>query len=145
PRTPPAPSELLTVSGLEPYTFRPDGTFSLLGERTNVTGSKKFMRLIKDGSFEAAVEVARSQVEGGANVLDVNVDEGLLDSVAAMRRFLNQIGAEPDIARLPVMIDSSDWRVLEAGLQCLQGKGIVNSISLKDGEEAFLQRARTIR
>ncbi|MCW8139630.1 MAG: methionine synthase, partial [Planctomycetota bacterium] len=145
PRTPPPPPDLLTVSGLEPYTFRPDGTFTLIGERTNVTGSKKFMRLIKDGSFEAAVEVARQQVEGGANVLDVNMDEGLLDSVAAMRRFLDQIGAEPDIARLPVMVDSSDWQVLEAGLKCLQGKGIVNSISLKDGEEVFLQRARTIR
>ncbi|MCO5172548.1 MAG: methionine synthase [Planctomycetes bacterium] len=145
PRTPPPAADLLTVSGLEPYTFRPDGTFTLIGERTNVTGSKRFMRLIKEGDFEAAVEVARQQVEGGANVLDVNMDEGLLDSVAAMRRFLDQIGAEPDVARLPVMVDSSDWQVLEAGLKCLQGKGIVNSISLKDGEEVFLQRAKTIR
>jgi 5-methyltetrahydrofolate--homocysteine methyltransferase len=145
PRTPPPPSDLLTVTGLDPYTFRPDGTFTLIGERTNITGSKKFMRLIKDGDFEGAVAVAKSQVEGGANVIDVNMDEGLLDSVAAMRRFLNQIGAEPDIARLPVMIDSSDWKVLEAGLQHLQGKGIVNSISLKDGEAVFLERARTIR
>ncbi len=144
PRVPPARPDGLVLSGLEPYAFQP-GTFTLIGERTNVTGSKKFMRLIQEGNYEGAIEVARQQVQGGANVLDVNLDEGMLDGPPAMRRFLCQLGAEPDVARLPIMVDSSDWAVLEAGLACLQGRGIVNSISLKDGEETFLARARTIR
>ena len=123
----------------------PASSFLLIGERTNVTGSPRFAKLILNGDYETALAVARQQVEGGANVLDVNMDEGMLDGAAAMRRFLNLLSAEPDIARVPVMVDSSKWEVIEAGLQCLQGKGIVNSISLKDGEEAFLQRARRVR
>jgi 5-methyltetrahydrofolate--homocysteine methyltransferase len=133
------------LSGLEPLTVRPESNFIMIGERTNVTGSRKFARLIRSGDYDAALEVARHQVEGGANVLDVNMDEGLLDSEEAMTRFLNLVATEPDIARLPVMIDSSRWSVLEAGLKCLQGKGIVNSISLKEGEEEFLRQARLIR
>jgi 5-methyltetrahydrofolate--homocysteine methyltransferase len=132
-------------SGLEPLTLRSDSNFLMVGERTNVTGSRKFARCIREGDYEAAVEVARQQVEGGANVLDVNMDEGLLDSVAAMTTFLNRIGAEPDIARIPVMIDSSRFEVLEAGLKCLQGKAIVNSISLKEGEEVFRHQAGILR
>ncbi len=132
-------------SGLDPYVLRPDSNFTMIGERTNVTGSRRFARLVRDGDFETALEVARQQVEGGANILDVNMDEGLLDSEAAMTRFLRLIGSEPDIARLPIMIDSSKWTVLEAGLRCLQGKGIVNSISLKEGEDAFREHARAIR
>jgi 5-methyltetrahydrofolate--homocysteine methyltransferase len=145
PRVPPPPRTLSRYSGLEPLTIRPDANFTLVGERTNVTGSQRFARLIRKGDYEAAVEVARQQVEGGANVLDVNMDEGLLDSQAAMTAFLNRIAAEPDIARVPLMIDSSDFRVIEAGLKCVQGKAIVNSISLKEGEESFLRQARTIR
>ena len=133
------------LTGLETLEIRPDSNFIMVGERTNVTGSARFRRLIESEDYETAVEVALDQVRGGANILDVNMDEGLLDSVACMRRFLNQIAGEPEIARIPVMVDSSKWEVLEAGLQCLQGKGIVNSISLKDGEEAFLDKARTIR
>jgi 5-methyltetrahydrofolate--homocysteine methyltransferase len=133
------------LTGLESLEIRPDSNFIMVGERTNVTGSARFRRLIKNDDFETAVEVALEQVRGGANVIDVNMDEGLLDSVACMRRFLNQIAGEPDIARVPVMVDSSKWEVIEAGLQCLQGKGIVNSISLKDGEEAFLEKARLVR
>jgi len=133
------------LSGLEPLTVRPESNFIMVGERTNVTGSRKFARLIRSGDYDAALEVARHQVEGGANVLDVNMDEGLLDSEEAMTRFLNLVATEPDIARLPVMIDSSRWSVLEAGLKCLQGKGIVNSISLKEGEEEFGRQARLIR
>ncbi|MFM7913396.1 MAG: dihydropteroate synthase, partial [Bacteroidota bacterium] len=109
-----------------------------IGERTNVTGSRAFARLIRDDRFEEAVEVARQQVENGAQMIDVNFDEGMIDSVAAMVRFLNLIAAEPDIARVPVMIDSSRWEVLEAGLACVQGKAVVNSISLKEGEAVFL-------
>ena len=120
-------------------------SFLLIGERTNVTGSPRFAKLILNGDYETALAVARQQVEGGANVLDVNMDEGMLDGAAAMRRFLNLLSAEPDISRVPVMVDSSKWEVIEAGLQCIQGKGIVNSISLKDGEQAFLQRARRVR
>ena len=145
PRVPPEPSGLTTLSGLEPFTIRPDSNLTLVGERTNVAGSRKFLRLIKRGEFEPAVEVARDQVQGGANVLDVNMDDGLIEGVPAMTRFLNQIAAEPDIAALPVMVDSSDWEILEAGLRCLQGKGVVNSLSLKDGEEEFLRRARLVR
>ena len=115
----------------------PESNFVNVGERTNVTGSRKFLRLIQEDRFEEAVEVAREQVEGGAQILDVNMDEGMLDSAASMKRFLNLIAAEPDIARIPVMIDSSKWEVIETGLQCVQGKGVVNSISLKEGESEF--------
>jgi 5-methyltetrahydrofolate--homocysteine methyltransferase len=133
------------LSGLEPLTIGDGSPFVVIGERTNVTGSAQFRRLIKDGRFEDAVAVARQQVEGGANVLDVCMDEGMLDGVAAMTRFLNLIAAEPDIARLPFMIDSSRFEIIEAGLQCLQGKGIVNSISLKEGEDVFRHHARVVR
>src|SRR3569833_1249092 len=117
-------------------------TFINVGERTNVTGSAKFRKLIEDGDYGAALSVARQQVDAGAAILDVNMDAGLLDSVAAMRTFLNLLAAEPDIARVPVMIDSSKWEVIEAGLKCVQGKAIVNSISLKEGEAKFLEQAR---
>jgi len=133
------------LSGLEPLTIRPDSLFVNVGERTNVTGSARFAELITRGDFETALEIAREQVENGAQVIDVNMDEALLDSVATMHRFLNLVAAEPDISRVPVMIDSSKWEVIETGLKCLQGKGIVNSISLKEGEEAFVERAKRIR
>ncbi|MBP7675384.1 MAG: methionine synthase [Thermoanaerobaculia bacterium] len=145
PRAVPAVERLTRLSGLEPLTIRPDSNFIVVGERTNVTGSPRFAKLVAAGDYEGALGVARQQVEGGANVLDVCMDEGMLDSVAAMRRFLNLLSADPDIAKLPVMIDSSRWEVIEAGLQSLQGKSIVNSISLKDGEAAFRERARTVR
>ena len=119
-------------------------TFVNIGERTNVTGSAKFRKLILDGDYETAVDVARSQVENGANIIDVNMDEAMLDAEAAMTRFLNLIASEPDISRVPVMVDSSKWAVIEAGLKCLQGKGIVNSISLKEGEAAFVEMARKV-
>jgi 5-methyltetrahydrofolate--homocysteine methyltransferase len=144
PREIPVKEPYLRLSGLESVVLRPDSNFMNIGERTNVTGSKKFARLIKEDNYEEALSVARSQVEGGAQVLDVNMDEGLLDSEAAMRKFLNLLAVEPDIARLPVMIDSSKWSVIEEGLKCLQGKGIVNSISLKEGEKVFKERARKI-
>jgi len=136
---------LLSLSGLEPLFVTPDTNFVNVGERTNVTGSRKFLRLIKEDRFEEAIEVAREQVEGGAQILDVNMDEGLLDSAESMRRFLNLIAAEPDIARIPIMVDSSKWEVIEAGLQCIQGKGVVNSISLKGGEAEFLDQARMVK
>ncbi|MCB9506480.1 MAG: methionine synthase [Myxococcales bacterium] len=139
------PSSATRVSGLEPYSIAAGSNFTMVGERTNVTGSARFARLIKSGDYDAALKVARQQVEGGANVIDVNLDEGMLDSVEAMTRFLNLVAAEPDIARVPVMIDSSDFRVLEAGLKCVQGKAIVNSISLKEGEDVFRAQARLIR
>ena len=132
------------LSGLEPYTFRPE-VFTVVGERTNVTGSPKFAKLVLAGDYEGALTVARQQVDGGANVLDVNMDEGMLDGKAAMTRFLNLLSAEPDIAKLPVMLDSSKWDVIEAGLKCLQGKSIVNSISLKEGEDSFRAHARLVR
>jgi 5-methyltetrahydrofolate--homocysteine methyltransferase len=132
-------------SGLEALEIRPDTNFVNVGERTNVTGSPQFAKLIKAGSYEEALRVARQQVEGGAQLVDVNMDEGMLDSEAAMTRFLNLVAVEPDIARVPVMVDSSKWSVLEAGLKCLQGKGVVNSISLKEGEEAFKRHARLVR
>jgi 5-methyltetrahydrofolate--homocysteine methyltransferase len=132
------------LSGLEPLVITPDTLFVNIGERTNVTGSAIFRKLIKEDRFDEAVEVARQQVESGAQILDVNMDEGLLDSEAAMVKFLRLIAAEPDIARIPVMVDSSKWSVIEAGLKCLQGKGVVNSISLKEGEEKFLDEARKI-
>jgi 5-methyltetrahydrofolate--homocysteine methyltransferase len=136
------PSKYTQYSGLEPLIVRENLNFINVGERTNVTGSRKFARLIKNGNYEEALSVARQQVEGGAQVIDVNMDEGLLDSKAAMVTFLNLIAAEPDISKLPIMIDSSKWEVIEAGLKCVQGKSIVNSISLKEGEEAFIKHAK---
>ena len=133
------------LSGLEPLTIKPDSMFVNIGERTNVTGSRKFARLIKEEKYEEALAVAMSQVEGGAQIIDVNLDEGMLDSEAEMTRFLNLIASEPEIAKLPIMIDSSKWSVIEEGLKCTQGKSIVNSISLKEGEEAFKERARLIK
>ena len=140
------PSERFTqYSGLETLEVRPDSSLIVIGERTNVTGSKRFARFVSDGRFDEAVTVALEQVRGGANILDVNMDEGMLDSEAAMTTFLNVIATEPEIARLPIMIDSSKWSVLQAGLACVQGKAIVNSISLKEGEAEFLDRARIIQ
>ena len=133
------------LAGLEPVTIGPDSLFVNVGERTNVTGSARFARLILDGDYETGLEVARQQVRGGAQIIDVNMDEGLLDAVAAMVKFLNLMAAEPEITRIPFMIDSSKWEVIEAGLRCVQGKSVVNSISLKDGEEAFREKARLAR
>ncbi|MEZ0473699.1 methionine synthase [Luteimonas salinilitoris] len=133
------------LSGLEPLVLTPDLLFVNIGERTNVTGSARFRKLVKEDRYPEAVEVARQQVESGAQILDINMDEGLIDSERAMTRYLNLIAAEPDIARIPFMVDSSKWSVIEAGLKCLQGKGVVNSISLKEGEETFLQQARKVR
>ena len=116
----------------------------MVGERTNVAGSMRFAKLIKSGDYEIALEVALDQVRGGANILDVNMDEGMLESAQEMHKFLNILASEPEITRLPIMVDSSKWEVLETGLRCLQGKGIVNSISLKDGEEEFLHRAQVL-
>ncbi|MDX1514426.1 MAG: methionine synthase, partial [Gammaproteobacteria bacterium] len=133
------------LSGLEPVVIGPETLFVNVGERTNVTGSAKFAKLILDGDYDTALAIARDQVENGAQVIDVNMDEGMLDSEAAMKRFLNLIAAEPDISRVPLMIDSSKWSVIEAGLKCVQGKGYVNSISLKEGEESFIQQAKLVR
>ena len=133
-----------TLSGLEPLIIRPETNFVNIGERTNVTGSRQFARLIKSGDYPAALVVAQQQVEGGAQVLDVNMDEGLLDAEKAMTEFLNQVMSEPEIAKLPIMIDSSKWSVIEAGLKCVQGKCIVNSISMKEGEEAFIYQAKLV-
>ncbi len=144
PRALPKLKGRLALSGLEPLVIAPENPFILVGERTNVTGSPKFRTLIEENNYEAALSVARQQVENGANLIDVNFDEGLLDSEACMTKFLNLIASEPDIARVPIMIDSSKWSVLEAGLQCVQGKAIVNSISLKEGEEKFKEQARTV-
>ncbi len=147
--TPPRPmpdiERYTRLSGLEPLVIRPETLFVNIGERTNVTGSARFARLIREGDYETAVDVAREQVASGAQMIDVNMDEGLLDSQAAMVRFLQLIASEPDIARVPVVLDSSRWEVIEAGLQCLQGKGVVNSISLKEGEGEFLKQARAAR
>src|SRR3981081_2586064 len=131
----------LRLSGLEPLIVRPETNFLNVGERTNVTGSKKFARLIKDNKYEEALSVARQQVENGAQILDVNMDDALLDGEKAMEGFLNLLQAEPDIARIPIMIDSSKFPIIEAGLKCVQGKCIVNSISLKEGEEKFIEQA----
>ena len=139
------PEPWLRLSGMEALTVRPDSNFVNVGERTNVTGSPRFAKLIKNDQYEEALAVARQQVENGAQIIDVNMDESMLDSEAAMTRFLNLIASEPDISRVPIMIDSSKWSVIEAGLKCIQGKGIVNSISLKEGEEQFLEQARSIR
>ena len=144
PRAVPERSKLSRFSGLEPMIIYPDSNFIMIGERTNVTGSRRFARLIKNGDYAAALEVARDQVEGGANIVDVNMDEGLLDSKEVMATFLKLIAGEPDIARVPLMIDSSDFAVIESGLKCVQGKAIVNSISLKEGEEAFRAQANTV-
>ncbi len=144
PAPPPEP-EYTRYAGLEVFTIRPDSNFTMIGERTNVSGSARFRRLIRDGKFADAAGVALDQVRGGANIIDVNMDEGLLDSERAMREFLNLIATEPGIARVPVMIDSSKWAVIEAGLQSVQGKAIVNSISLKEGEADFLHKARLVR
>lgn len=144
PRKVPQVEPFLRLSGLEPVTVTPEANFVNIGERTNITGSPKFSKLILGGDYEAALTVARQQVEGGAQVIDVNMDEGMLDSEAAMTKFLNLLASEPDIAKLPIMVDSSKWTVIEAGLKCLQGKGIVNSISLKEGEEKFIDHARRI-
>ena len=142
----PHPGEPLSrYSGLETFTVRPDGNFTMIGERTNVTGSRRFARLVRQEKYEEALGVARQQIEGGANIIDVNMDEGLLDSERAMTTFLNLIASEPDIAATPVMIDSSSWPVIEAGLKCAQGKSIANSISLKEGEEVFKHQARMAR
>ena len=144
PRVTPEPSPYCRLAGLEPLTISPELNFVNVGERTNVTGSAIFRRLIQADDFEAAVDVARQQIENGAQIIDINMDEGLLDGVAVMTRFLHQIGSEPDISRVPVMLDSSRWEVLEAGLACLQGKGVVNSISLKEGEAEFIRQAKII-
>ena len=145
PRLPPAPDPAPRFAGLEPLVIRPETNLVNVGERTNVTGSRKFARLVRTGDLGAALDVAREQVAGGAQVIDVNFDEGMIDGPATMGAFLRLLAAEPDVARVPVMLDSSSWPVLEAGLQHLQGKGIVNSISLKEGEAAFLRQARLVR
>ena len=141
----PSTINYLKLSGLEPLIVTPETNFVNVGERTNVTGSRKFLRLIKEENYEAALDIARNQVEGGAQIIDVNMDEGMLDGVYAMTKFLNLIAAEPDIARVPVMIDSSKWEIIEAGLKVIQGKGVVNSISLKEGEAAFIHHAKLIK
>src|SRR5580698_2322038 len=145
PRRIPRPEPLLRLSGLEPFTLTSTIPFVNVGERTNVTGSARFRKLITGGDFAAALAVARDQVENGAQIIDVNMDEGLLDSEKAMTTFLNLIAAEPDIARVPVMIDSSKFSVIEAGLKCVQGKSVVNSISLKEGEQSFIAHAKLVR
>ncbi|MBL7778045.1 MAG: methionine synthase [Chitinophagales bacterium] len=145
PRKIPQPFHFTRLSGLEPVEIRPDSNFVNVGERTNVTGSKAFLKLIKEERFEEALSVAREQVEGGAQVIDVNMDEGMIDGKEAMMKFLHLIASEPDIARVPVMIDSSKWEIIEAGLKCIQGKGIVNSISLKGGEEEFIRQANLVK
>src|SRR6185437_12948416 len=143
PPEPAAAPRPLRLSGSQPFTQQL-GSFLMIGERTNVAGSPKFAKLIKEGKYEEAVAVARQQVESGANVIDICMDEGMIDGVAAMARFLSLLGSEPEVAKVPFMIDSSKWEVIEAGLRALQGKGIVNSISLKEGEEKFRQNARTV-
>ena len=145
PHVPGSPEPLSRYSGLEPLTVRPESNLIMIGERTNVSGSRRFARLIQEHAYEEAVQVAQHQVQGGANILDVNMDEGLLESEQEMTTFLNLIATEPDIARLPIMVDSSKFSVLEAGLKCLQGKSIANSISLKEGEKTFKEQARTLR
>ena len=145
PRRPPRSEPMLRLSGLEPFTLTKDVTFVNVGERTNVTGSARFRKLIKNGELSAALDVARDQVVNGAQIIDVNMDEGLLDSKKAMVDFLNLVASEPDIARAPIMVDSSKFEIIEAGLKCIQGKAVVNSISLKEGEEKFIEHARIVR
>ena len=135
----------LLLSGLETLEISEKSTFVNIGERTNVTGSKKFLKLIEKEDYSAALEIARDQVEGGAQIIDVNMDEGLIDGVKAMTKFLNLIAAEPDISRVPVMIDSSKWEIIEEGLKVVQGKCVVNSISLKEGENEFIRQAKLIK
>ena len=135
----------LTIAGLEPLKLNEESLFINVGERTNVTGSAKFARLIRENQFIEALDIARQQVENGAQIIDINMDEGMLDSADAMQHFLNLIATEPDISRVPIMIDSSKWEVIEAGLKCVQGKAIVNSLSLKEGEEALVSLARKAR
>ena len=145
PRTAPEPDGFTHLSGLERLVIRPDTNFIMVGERTNVAGSRKFARLIREGEYEEAVAIAREQVEGGANIIDINMDEGMLDSVEAMAVFLNHVAAEPEIVRVPIMLDSSNFSVIEAGLKCVQGKAVVNSISLKEGEDEFRKCARLVK
>ncbi len=145
PRIPPAHDIHPHYSGLEPLRVTPEMNFVMVGERSNITGSPKFARLIREGDLEAALQIARQQVESGANIIDINMDEGLIDSEAMMVKFLNLVASEPDISRVPIMIDSSKWEVIEAGLKCVQGKGIVNSISMKEGEDVFREHARKIQ
>ena len=145
PRKKPSADTIMHLSGLEPFSLTPESNFLNVGERTNVTGSKKFLRLIKEGNYEEALSIAKDQVDGGAQVIDVNMDEGMLDGELAMTTFLNLIASEPDISRVPIMIDSSKWSVIEAGLKCVQGKAIVNSISLKEGELKFIEQAHKIK
>ena len=135
----------LKLSGLEPLVITPESNFINVGERTNVAGSRKFLRLIKEEKYDEALEVARHQVEGGAQIIDINMDDGLIDGKEAMVRYLNLVMAEPDIARVPIMIDSSKWEIIEAGLQVVQGKCVVNSISLKEGKEEFVEQAKLIK
>ncbi|HPQ64950.1 MAG TPA: methionine synthase [Bacteroidales bacterium] len=145
PRAVPERNHITALAGLEPLVIRRDSNFVNIGERTNVAGSIKFARLIREGNFAAALDVARSQVEGGAQVIDICMDDAMIDGVAAMKKFINILMSEPDIAKLPIMVDSSKWEVLEAGLQCIQGKPVVNSISLKEGEDDFLRKAKLVR
>lgn len=145
PRDPVENKHYCRLSGLEPLTITPESLFVNIGERTNVTGSLRFAKLIKEGDYDTALEVARQQVENGAQIIDINMDEGMLDSQDAMVTFLNLVAAEPDISRVPIMIDSSKWEIIEAGLKCIQGKGIVNSISLKEGEAKFIEQAKLVR
>ncbi len=145
PRILPEIPPYLRLSGLEPFTLTPEIPFVNVGERTNVTGSAKFRRLITEGDYDTALNIARQQVENGAQIIDVNMDEGMLDSLSAMQKFLNLVATEPDIARVPIMVDSSKWSVIEAGLKCIQGKAVVNSISLKEGEAQFITQARLCR
>ena len=133
------------LSGLEPLTIEKDTLFVNVGERTNVTGSARFKRLIKEELYDEALDVARQQVENGAQIIDINMDEGMLDAEACMVRFLNLCASEPEISKVPIMVDSSKWEVIEAGLKCIQGKGIVNSISLKEGKDKFIEQAKLIR
>src|SRR5216110_363651 len=135
----------LELSGLEPLKITPEFGFAVIGERTNITGSPKFSKLILSENFEGALAIARQQVQGGANLLDVNMDEAMIDSEAAMTRFLNLLGSEPEIARIPIVIDSSKWSVIEAGLKCVQGKAVVNSISMKNGEAKFREQASLVK
>ena len=136
---------MLKLSGLEPLIITKESNFINIGERTNVTGSKKFLKAIQDKNWETALFIAREQVEGGAQILDVNMDEGMIDGKENMINFLNLISSEPDICKVPIMIDSSKWDIIESGLQCVQGKSIVNSISLKEGEENFIKQAKKIK
>ena len=135
----------LTLSGLEVLKVTPETNFVNIGERTNVTGSRKFLKLIENNNYEEAVEVAREQVNGGAQIIDINMDEGMIDGVSSITKFINLIAAEPDISRVPIMIDSSKWEIIEAGLKLIQGKGVVNSISLKEGKDLFKEHAQKIK